>query len=237
MAADYKIIGGDGREYAAASLEELRQWCVDGRVGPGTPVWRGDEERWAPAAARDELKWDLPKPSPPPRPPAPAPIVLQPAGFWVRLAALLFDMMFLGSLLAMVTTPWAAELKDAQEAALTEIRSASPNLAVVNHFLAIALPIDLISWLVYFVGFNAGFGGTPGKLVLGLRVLRANGDRLTFGRALLRLCSALLTVCSFGIGFILVAFTPEKRALHDLLADTRVVFWRPTSRLDRGATT
>lgn len=217
MAADYKIIGGDGREYAAASLEELRQWCVDGRVGPGTPVWRGDEERWAPAAARDELKWDLPKPSPPPRPPAPAPIVLQPAGFWVRLAALLFDMMFLGSLLAMVTTPWAAELKDAQEAALTEIRSASPNLAVVNHFLAIALPIDLISWLVYFVGFNAGFGGTPGKLVLGLRVLRA--------------------MCSFGIGFILVAFTPEKRALHDLLADTRVVFWRPTSRLDRGATT
>jgi uncharacterized RDD family membrane protein YckC len=35
-----------------------------------------------------------------------------------------------------------------------------------------------------------------------------------------------LSKLTFGIGFLLVAFTPKKRALHDLLARTQVVFDR-----------
>ena len=60
MPVVYKIIGGDGREYGPATLEEIRGWCEDGRVGGGTPVWRDDELRWQPARNREELRWDLP---------------------------------------------------------------------------------------------------------------------------------------------------------------------------------
>ena len=57
----YKIIGGDGQEYQADSLEEIRSWIEDGRVAAETLVWRSDENRWRRAFEWDELKWDLPE--------------------------------------------------------------------------------------------------------------------------------------------------------------------------------
>ena len=55
------MIASDGREYAG-SLEELREWAQEGRLGPATFVWCQDDGRWLPASARHELVWDLPQP-------------------------------------------------------------------------------------------------------------------------------------------------------------------------------
>jgi hypothetical protein len=49
MDLSYKIIGGDGREYGPVSLDELKAWVVDGRVGGPTQVWRSDSAAWSPA--------------------------------------------------------------------------------------------------------------------------------------------------------------------------------------------
>lgn len=236
MAVEYKIIGGDGREYGPATLEEIRQWCTDGRVASGTPVWRGDEQRWQPAGLWDELKWDLPKPT---APVAAPPVVepLRPAGFWIRLAAYFFDTVMLTCLLALITSPWTAELGKLQNDAMAQIealsqhRTTTPDMAVIFRFWLVTLAVNLPVSFIYFVGFNTLRGATPGKHIFGLRVLGADGARLTFGRAAIRHCAEWLSALTLGASFLLVALTPNKRALHDLLARTQVVFQpRPTRR-------
>lgn len=229
MRVEYKMIGGDGREYGPATLEEVREWSVDGRLAHGTPVWRSDEARWQPAGSWPELRWDLRSPVPPPELVEVAPLVeeeLVPAGLWVRMAAYFIDTMVLTSLVMVATTPWSEELAKIAEAAFAQLKAPAPDMAVVARWWLISVVIDLPMSFLYFVGFNTLRGATPGKQILGLRILDADGSRLTFGRAVIRHCGEWLSKLTFGIGFLLVAFTPKKRALHDLLARTQVVFDR-----------
>lgn len=82
--------------------------------------------------------------------------------------------------------------------------------------------------VAYFVIFEYFLGGTPGKLLLKLRVVGEDGIqkaglfqilyRETIGR--------FLAGISMVIGYIFVAVDREKRGLHDMLSDTRVVYQR-----------
>ena len=49
------------------------------------------------------------------------------------------------------------------------------------------------------------------------------GPGLGWGPALLRLVGHLVCSLTFGLGYLLVAFTAQKQGLHDLIAKTRVV--------------
>lgn len=229
MAAEYKMIGGDGREYGPSNLEEMRVWCEEGRVSHGTPVWRSDEGRWQPAGNWDELKWDLPVPpvvgeqveeSVLQEPVTP---VLSPAGFWIRAAAFAIDWLILVSLISIVTIPWAEPLAQMQTEVLAQMKSANPDYAVVLRIWLISLAINLPIGFLYVTGFNGSRGATPGKQLLGLRVVRADGSRLGYGRAFLRRAAELVSAITFGAGYLMAAFHPEKRALHDLMAGTRVI--------------
>jgi len=238
MAETYKIIGGDGVEYGPATLEEIRSWCEEGRVSPGTLVWRGDEQRWLPAGGRPELQWDLPQPEPASVRTAAPPVLptgLRPAGFWIRLGAYLLDWLILTLLVAVLTLPWSKPLAELQEAALTEARRAQaipanagerPDYSVIFRFWLVSLAINLPVSLVYFVSFNGMRGGTPGKLLLGLRVLREDGSPLGLGRALLRHVAQWLSTLPLFLGYLMIATDPRKRGLHDQLARTQVVFVR-----------
>lgn len=88
--------------------------------------------------------------------------------------------------------------------------------------------------LVYFAGFDAAVGGTPGKLVLGLRVVGPGGDRPSTWQALRRESFTLLGAIPF-VGpllaiaaWVLIALSirasPLRQGKHDLLAGgTRVI--------------
>jgi uncharacterized RDD family membrane protein YckC len=66
-------------------------------------------------------------------------------------------------------------------------------------------------------------GATPGKSLMGLRVVAAGGAAPGAGRALARaLCWALSTPL-LNLGFVFALFQPQTRAVHDLLCDTYVV--------------
>jgi hypothetical protein len=68
--------------------------------------------------------------------------------------------------------------------------------------------------------------GLPfGKRALGLRIVRADGATLSFGRATARhFLEAMITpLVPFAAGYLLAAFTNGKRALHDFMADTFVI--------------
>lgn len=76
---------------------------------------------------------------------------------------------------------------------------------------------------VALVVLTATTGASPGKLVVGLRVVDAQGRRCSFGRALGRW--AVLVVdqgCCF-VGFFVAAFTHPHRRLGDMAAGTYVV--------------
>src|SRR5690554_810032 len=60
-------------------------------------------------------------------------------------------------------------------------------------------------------------------MALGIKVVNADGGRLSFAHALGRWFTALLSYVTLYIGFLLAAFTGKKQALHDLVAGTFVV--------------
>lgn len=64
---------------------------------------------------------------------------------------------------------------------------------------------------------------TPGKLALGLLVTNPMGRRLDFLGATARFHAKLLTLLTLGSGFLLIATTRRKQALHDLLSASLVL--------------
>jgi len=76
---------------------------------------------------------------------------------------------------------------------------------------------------VYEGLFVAKMGSTPGKMAFGMRVVRPDGSRVGMARAFGRYFAKLLSALILGIGYIVAAFDSEKRALHDMICDTRVV--------------
>lgn len=78
-----------------------------------------------------------------------------------------------------------------------------------------------------FVIFPLFTGKSLGKMLTGLRIVKADGNPPSLGSLLIRhLAGYPLTVLTFGLGFMLAAFSQKGRALHDLLAGTVVVYGR-----------
>lgn len=79
--------------------------------------------------------------------------------------------------------------------------------------------------IAYFTYFTAGkWQATPGKRVMGIYVIRADGTPINHAYALGRCFAYLASWVILCLGFVLAAFTTERTALHDLLCDTRVVY-------------
>jgi uncharacterized RDD family membrane protein YckC len=57
-----------------------------------------------------------------------------------------------------------------------------------------------------------------------LRVIRADGSNLDWGLAIGRHFAKILSYLTLFIGFIMAGFDEEKRALHDRICETRVVY-------------
>ncbi len=87
----------------------------------------------------------------------------------------------------------------------------------------VAAAMGLILNAAYVIYFTGKYGATPGKMACKIEVIRPDGSPMTFGRATGRYFAELLSSLTLGIGFIMAAFDDEKRALHDRVADTRVV--------------
>ncbi len=60
-------------------------------------------------------------------------------------------------------------------------------------------------------------------MAVGLRVVTAQGERLSFLRATARFFAECASAFILFIGFIMVAFTDRKRGLHDMIAGTLVI--------------
>ncbi len=76
----------------------------------------------------------------------------------------------------------------------------------------------------YPVFFWVLLGQTPGKLLMGVRISRTNGQPLTVRRALLRYLGYWLSAIPLGLGFFWVLVDDHRQCWHDKLADTVVIY-------------
>jgi uncharacterized RDD family membrane protein YckC len=78
--------------------------------------------------------------------------------------------------------------------------------------------------LVYFVGSWILTGQTAGMRVMGIRVERSDGGRLSVRRAAIRLAGLVLAALPLFAGYLVILVNDRRRGLHDWLAGSVVVF-------------
>jgi uncharacterized RDD family membrane protein YckC len=137
---------------------------------------------------------------------------VQYGGFWIRVAAALLDAVLLNIVFFIISAFWMGA---------TGINRADPMkvLGVEGWLLLIQLAIG-VSYEVFFIG---RYGATPGKMTCRLKVITADGGRLSYAGALGRYFSKAVSGLLLGIGYLMVAFDEEKRGLHDRMCNTRVI--------------
>jgi len=154
-----------------------------------------------------------PVPPPVPRPnPVATPVAkaattgkVEPAGFWLRVAASLLDSI---PFLLLAATQFAVAF------------FVSPRLAGLVSLVQIAYGLLVVLVL------PALKGTTPGKRLMKLAIVSETtgpGEGLGWKTAALRLVGYLVCSVTFGLGYLLVAFSAHKQGLHDLIAKTNVV--------------
>ena len=156
---------------------------------------------------------------------APAPGTYQLGGWWSRVGAAIIDGLIVGipALIVLLALGAGAAGSD------TDGGTAA--------FIGAAL-LSLLVWLVVALLYapymmSRTNGQTVGRMATGIRVIRANGEPMTFGVAALReivvkgLLVGTISSLTFGIGYLVDVLWPlwddENRALHDMVVNTRVV--------------
>ena len=143
--------------------------------------------------------------------------VLQYRGAWLRLAALIVDFIILSIIMVIIG----------------QITDYPPWTGVIVGF-------------VYFVGFWSWRGQTLGKMIIGAKIVKADGSPITFVNAILRYLFYLIpgfapilflitgiswfsrnitwiTILAAIVGLVVIGFSRNKRGIHDLIASTCVI--------------
>lgn len=139
------------------------------------------------------------------------------AGFWVRLAAYAIDsvLIFLGLLIVRLI--------------LSAVMSALQGTVLGGNVLFHYTLKDILLYLcqvLYFILCTYYTGTTLGKRALNLRVVNADeGEKLSLLDVIYReTVGRFLCSVTAGIGYLIAGLDPEKRGIHDMLCDTRVVY-------------
>jgi uncharacterized RDD family membrane protein YckC len=166
-----------------------------------------------------------PPPSRPDRPPVGASELSReiglPGGFWIRFVAYMVDgfivTVVLGILIGIVIVAIALGGRSLDDDAET--------LLIVADVVALIVASIVINWLYEALLTSSPRGAALGKQILDLRIVRADGAQLSFGRATARhfLKYMVTPLVPLFIGYLMAAFTARKRALHDVLAETLVI--------------
>ena len=148
-------------------------------------------------------------------------------GFWLRFVGVLIDgiilaipigilqAVLLGSLgMSMMSNP-----PDPNAPPEEVFRNMAPFLAAIG----VSGLLSLVLSCIYETVFLVKWGATPGKMAVGVKVVRPDGSGIGIGRAIGRHFSKLLSAIILYIGYIMAGFDSEKRALHDMICDTRVI--------------
>lgn len=141
-------------------------------------------------------------------------------GFWIRLAASLIDGFILGIVYMVVFFGFGILAFGSAMA-----NPNSTGMYTLNPIIFLVYPILMVIGFAYQWGMLLKFDGqTLGKKLLGIKVISADGNKLTFGQVVLReLVGKIASGIIFDIGYIWAGFDPQKQAWHDKIAKTFVI--------------
>jgi uncharacterized RDD family membrane protein YckC len=97
------------------------------------------------------------------------------------------------------------------------------DIILVSILCAVVHPIWPLIALAYFSALWAWRGTTVGGVVLGLKVVRADGKPLTFLVCLVRSLAAAFSIVVLLLGYLWIAWDSEKQGWHDKIAGTVVL--------------
>lgn len=139
------------------------------------------------------------------------------AGFWVRLLAYLIDSAIVFAVLLIARL------------ILSGVMGALEDTFLGGNILFQYTLKDIVLYVLeaaYFILFTYYTGTTLGKRLLNLRVVRADGqEKLSFLSVVYReTVGRFLSGVICALGYLLIVVDKEKRGLHDILSDTRVIY-------------
>ena len=144
------------------------------------------------------------------------------AGFWIRMLAWLIDTIILMVVASVVQFAFLGSYITVPN--LQPGGDPTAALAGMMGMIGIVYLVNMVIGCSYEAGFvSSSLSATPGKLAVGLKVLRPDGSRVSLGRAVGRYFAKVLSGLILGIGYLIIAFDAEKRGLHDMICDTRVI--------------
>jgi uncharacterized RDD family membrane protein YckC len=138
------------------------------------------------------------------------------AGFWLRLIAWLIDqfIFFLAGLAIRAIS-------------MLQFNSGADmsfwNISSMSDFWSLYVIGFMIGWFYYAILESMPTQGTIGKIVMKLRVTNMKEEPVTFARASARYFARYITTATIGIGYIIIAFTKKKQALHDMISGCLVM--------------
>lgn len=148
---------------------------------------------------------------------------VQYAGFWLRFLAYWVDFLLLfplGIIIQNMLGINAFAIFTANSLADVQRLQSSPNQLLS---LIASVGVGMVYFFIFWVHYD---GATPGKKVLGIKIIRENGEKITYPVAIIRYIGFLLssaTIFFFGLGFLWVIWDKKKQALHDKIAGTLVI--------------
>jgi uncharacterized RDD family membrane protein YckC/DNA-directed RNA polymerase subunit RPC12/RpoP len=146
-------------------------------------------------------------------------------GFWMRVVAYFIDSIIVGIPMGII----ALLLLGGSMFSLARLGPNPDPQEVMAAMMPLigAMAVMSLGGTVLYCSYEAFFlvkyGATPGKMAMGLKVVRPDGSGIQVGRAIGRYFSKVLSGIIMYIGFIMIGFDAEKRGLHDMICDTRVI--------------
>ena len=148
-------------------------------------------------------------------------------GFWIRFLARLIDGIILGVINGIVRIPFMMMFGAGMGLGLDRgLRGGLVFGPAMAGVMGVSALIGVALGAAYDVYFLSAHGATPGKMALGLRVIRADGGPISPMLALARHFAEWISAIILLFGYIMAGFDPEKRALHDRICETRVIYSR-----------
>ena len=146
------------------------------------------------------------------------------AGLFRRSVAFLIDLAVLEVLRGVVFNPLfkGKEISKDQiiEAALAgQLEELSQMLV----WLLVVLHLVFLLWGIYFILFTWKLSQTPGKKILGIVVVREDGQPMSLKVSFVRFIGLNISLSALGLGFIWAAFDEKGQTWHDKMAKTQAV--------------
>jgi uncharacterized RDD family membrane protein YckC len=148
----------------------------------------------------------------------------QPAGFWRRMFAGVFDIVFLmtAALVLLLEIMVVVPLATHSSWGALETSEAKAVLWTVLGLVWYGMAVILLP-ILYYTLTEGAYGQTLGKALFGIVVVSADGRPIGYGRAFARLLTLPYALLPGGLGLLWAALPPAKRAWHDYISVTRVI--------------